>query len=265
MSPPFGSVDSRLTRPTPRSRRGRVSGASYLGENRLWGSTAPIALVTWGFGRTAVRRIGANRLIKSRVASVVVSSYARSVGATLFREAALAAPEDAYLTVGMSVLVEDGAITWIRPSGDEPASDLANVEIVDAGGSTMVPGMVDAHSHITMSGGSHWIERGLDPPSSCCVTRSITPVAPPIGRAVVPRCRSTHRTRSLRRPRARAELRDSRPLARCAAQAVHPRGRDVGRAPRVRAGSHDRRGRRRSTPRRREAPARRRGRPRFRW
>ena len=101
---------------------------------------------------------------QSRVASVVVSSYARSVGGTLFREAALAAAEDAYLTVGMSVLVEDGAITWIRPSDDEQAIDLANVEIVDAGGSTMVPGMVDAHSHITMPGGSHWIERALDPP-----------------------------------------------------------------------------------------------------
>jgi imidazolonepropionase-like amidohydrolase len=103
-------------------------------------------------------------LAGSRVASVVVLSYARSVDGTLFRDAALATPESAYLKVGMSVLVENGAITWIRPSDDEPAIDLANVEIVDAGGSTMVPGMVDAHSHITMPGGSHWIERALDPP-----------------------------------------------------------------------------------------------------
>ena len=83
---------------------------------------------------------------------------------TLFRDAALTTPESASLTVGMSVLVEDGAITWIRPSDDEPAIDLANVEIVDAGGTTVVPGMVDAHSHITMPGGSHWIDRALDPP-----------------------------------------------------------------------------------------------------
>lgn len=86
------------------------------------------------------------------------------MGGTLFRDAALMSAESASLTVGVSVLVEDGAITWIRPSDDEPAIDLANVEIVDAGGTTMVPGMVDAHSHITMPGGSHWIERGLDPP-----------------------------------------------------------------------------------------------------
>jgi imidazolonepropionase-like amidohydrolase len=86
------------------------------------------------------------------------------MGRILFRDAALATADSAELTVGISVLVEDGTITWIRPSDDEPAIDLANVEIVDAGGSTMVPGMVDAHSHITMPGGSHWIERALDPP-----------------------------------------------------------------------------------------------------
>ena len=103
-------------------------------------------------------------LAGSGVAAVAVLSYARSVGGTLFRDAALATPQSAYLTVGVSVLVEDGAITWIRPSDDEPAINLAHVEIVDAGGTTMIPGMVDAHSHITMPGGSHWIERGLDPP-----------------------------------------------------------------------------------------------------
>ncbi len=35
--------------------------------------------------------------------------------------------------------------------------------MVDAGGTTAVPGMVDAHSHLTLPGGSHWIERGFDP------------------------------------------------------------------------------------------------------
>jgi len=87
-------------------------------------------------------------LAGSGVAAVAVLAYARRVGGTLFRDAALANPESAYLTVGMSVLVEDGAITWVRPSDDEPAIDLANVEIVDAGGSTVVPGMVAAHSHL---------------------------------------------------------------------------------------------------------------------
>lgn len=91
-------------------------------------------------------------------------SYARGVGGTLFRDAALVTAESASLTVGVSVLVEDGTIRWIRPIDDEPDVRLADIEIVDAGGTTLVPGMVDAHSHITMPGGSHWIERGLDPP-----------------------------------------------------------------------------------------------------
>jgi imidazolonepropionase-like amidohydrolase len=82
----------------------------------------------------------------------------------LFRDAALVTGDSADLTVGISVLVEDGTIGWIRPTDDEPDVDLGDMEVVDAGGSTVVPGMVDAHSHITMPGGSHWIERGLDPP-----------------------------------------------------------------------------------------------------
>jgi imidazolonepropionase-like amidohydrolase len=86
------------------------------------------------------------------------------VGRTLFRDAALATGDSADLTVGTSVLVEDGTISWILPTDHEPDVDFANVEVVDAGGSTVIPGMVDAHSHITMLGGSHWIERGLDPP-----------------------------------------------------------------------------------------------------
>jgi imidazolonepropionase-like amidohydrolase len=63
----------------------------------------------------------------------------------------------------VSVLVDAGRVTWIRPSTDE--GDLPpDVHVIDAGGSTIVPGMVDAHSHVTLPGGSHWIDRGADPP-----------------------------------------------------------------------------------------------------
>jgi hypothetical protein len=34
--------------------------------------------------------------------------------------------------------------------------------MVEAGGTTIVPGLVDGHSHLTLPGGSHWIERGAD-------------------------------------------------------------------------------------------------------
>ena len=82
----------------------------------------------------------------------------------LYRDGALADGRDDRLRRGVSILVEDGLITWIRPSDDEgPVDDPGDVEVVDASGSTIVPGMVDAHSHLTMPGGAHWIDRGSDP------------------------------------------------------------------------------------------------------
>jgi imidazolonepropionase-like amidohydrolase len=82
---------------------------------------------------------------------------------TLYRDAAFADGRSAELQVGTSVLVEDGRITWIRPSDAEEAPP-AGAEIVDASGATVVPGMVDCHSHLTLPGGAHWIDRISDPP-----------------------------------------------------------------------------------------------------
>jgi imidazolonepropionase-like amidohydrolase len=80
----------------------------------------------------------------------------------LYRDAALADGRSPQLRVGVSLLTEDGLIRWIRPAGDE--GDLPpGCEVVDAGGTTIVPGLVDGHSHLTLPGGSHWIARGADP------------------------------------------------------------------------------------------------------
>lgn len=84
---------------------------------------------------------------------------------TLYRDAALADGRSDRLQVGVSILVEDGRIAWIRPSDDEGSSGpRRDLELVDASGATIVPGLVDAHAHVTMPGGARWIERGLDPP-----------------------------------------------------------------------------------------------------
>jgi imidazolonepropionase-like amidohydrolase len=80
----------------------------------------------------------------------------------LYRDAALADGRSATLQLGVSVLVEDGRIAWIRPADSE--EDGGDAEVIDAGGATIVPGMVDCHSHLTLPGGSHWIDRGLDTP-----------------------------------------------------------------------------------------------------
>lgn len=83
-------------------------------------------------------------------------------GRTLFREAALADGRSATLQRSVSVLVEGGLIGWIRPTDGE--EDPGDARIVDASGATIVPGMVDAHSHITGPGGARWIDRFGDPP-----------------------------------------------------------------------------------------------------
>src|SRR2546430_9849293 len=82
---------------------------------------------------------------------------------TLYRDAALAELMGPSLRKVVSVLVANRRITWLRPTSDELPLP-PNVRIIDAGGSTIVPGIVDAHSHLTLPGGSHWIDRGADPP-----------------------------------------------------------------------------------------------------
>jgi imidazolonepropionase-like amidohydrolase len=85
----------------------------------------------------------------------------------LLREAAVADGRSDRPEVGISALVEDGRLSWLRPTSDEgdlgPASDL---EIVDASGGTIVPGLVDGHSHITLPGGAHYLDRIDDGPEA---------------------------------------------------------------------------------------------------
>jgi len=94
----------------------------------------------------------------------MTSDAARAVHARLYRDGALADGRSDRLSLGVSILVEGGRITWIRPADDEgPLPAAGSVDVVDASGSSIVPGMVDAHSHLTMPGGAHWIDRGADP------------------------------------------------------------------------------------------------------
>jgi imidazolonepropionase-like amidohydrolase len=62
----------------------------------------------------------------------------------------------------MAMLVTDGRVGWLGPA-DQAPDPGPGVELVDAGGTTAVAGMVDAHSHLTLPGGSHWIDRAGDP------------------------------------------------------------------------------------------------------
>ena len=82
------------------------------------------------------------------------------MSAIVLHDAALADGTSESLRTGVSLRLEDGKVAWIRPNDD---ADTTGAEIVDAGGATVVPAMIDCHSHLTMQGGSHWIARGDDP------------------------------------------------------------------------------------------------------
>jgi imidazolonepropionase-like amidohydrolase len=76
---------------------------------------------------------------------------------TLYRDAALADARSPELLLEHAALVVDGRIEYLGPDNDAPVP--RETRVIDAGGSTIVPGMVDAHSHVTLPGGSHWIAR----------------------------------------------------------------------------------------------------------
>jgi len=85
-------------------------------------------------------------------------------GRVLYHDGALADGRSPTLQRNVSILVADGLIAWIRPTGGE--EDPGGATIVDCAGSTFVPGMVDCHSHVTGPGGANWIERFNDPPET---------------------------------------------------------------------------------------------------
>jgi len=78
----------------------------------------------------------------------------------LIRDACLADGHSATLQVGVSLMIDNGRIAWLSPEESDPG----DADLLDGGGATIVPAFVDAHSHLTMPGGSHWIDRGSDPP-----------------------------------------------------------------------------------------------------
>jgi imidazolonepropionase-like amidohydrolase len=63
---------------------------------------------------------------------------------------------DVVVERGIVVAIEDGRAEF-SPRG--PAGE----RVVDARGATIVPGLVDCHSHLTMPGGADWVARATDP------------------------------------------------------------------------------------------------------
>lgn len=68
---------------------------------------------------------------------------------TLIRNARVFAPQP----LGLSqMLIGGGRLLWIGPD-DAPAPVLPGLETLDAGGRRLIPGLIDAHAHVTGGGG----------------------------------------------------------------------------------------------------------------
>ena len=101
-------------------------------------------------------------------------TLAPATGRVLYRDAALADGRSASLRHRVSVLVDGDRIAWIRPAGgEEDPGPPAGLEIVDARGATIVPGMVDGHSHLTLPGGADWLGHIGDPPAQQLATAEV--------------------------------------------------------------------------------------------
>ena len=68
------------------------------------------------------------------------------------------------LDMDRAVVVRDRTLEWIGPDDEVEVPDHATV--LDGSGSTLVPALVDSHSHVTLPGGAHWISHITDPPDS---------------------------------------------------------------------------------------------------
>jgi imidazolonepropionase-like amidohydrolase len=136
------------------------------GDQRVDPSRSPAASATAASsapGPTA----SATRTSSAAVPSPTPSAVAARPRRTLYRDGALTDARSDRLDRGVSILVDNGTIRWIRPADDEAdPGPRDGLEVVDASGATFVPGMVDAHSHVTLPGGAHWIDRISDPPSA---------------------------------------------------------------------------------------------------
>jgi len=85
-------------------------------------------------------------------------------GPVLYAGAALADGLGPALRTPVSVAVDDGLVTGIFDGDGAVAADQVGpgTRVVDASGASIVPGLVDCHSHLTLQGGAQWIERGSD-------------------------------------------------------------------------------------------------------
>jgi imidazolonepropionase-like amidohydrolase len=150
----------------PLSRRGFLASVAAFTLAACADPVTPTATSTRGLPSTKPTTPPASASNRPDASPAPTPSSAARSRRILFRDAALADGRSDRLQLGVSVLVEGSKIAWIRPTDAEPdPGPREGLELVDASGATIVPGMVDAHSHVTLPGGAHWIDRAFDDPA----------------------------------------------------------------------------------------------------
>ena len=98
--------------------------------------------------------------VPARAAGVARPAWAVARVRRLYRHVAIADGRSARRLTDMSVLVADSRIAWIRPSdAEEDPGPATGLTVTDGRGSTIVPGLVDAHAHVTILGGIHYVSQ----------------------------------------------------------------------------------------------------------
>lgn len=111
----------------------------------------------------------------------VAQSFAADASAAtsvLIRDADLHAPQ----ALGRcQVLVAGGRVLWIGAE-DAPAPCIPGLEVVDAGGMRLIPGLIDAHAHVNGGGGEAGFATRVPPvPPSRFTTAGVTSVVGVLG------------------------------------------------------------------------------------
>ena len=78
----------------------------------------------------------------------MTSLLLRNVGELVTNDATLGDGSPLGLLTDAALVVEGGRVTWVGRSADAPAADA----VQDAGGRAVIPGFVDAHSHLVFAG-----------------------------------------------------------------------------------------------------------------